>query len=193
MRGLSVLVAALVLLALPPGARAQTPEILQRLMAEPLSLFDWGLAQLERDIERAALRLFGPAESGQRHESGTIYDWRSGRVTLFLSLQRPERQRTAEACRALFGRIVNELTATAPAGAGPGWYLRNAFQPKGHVWTSRFEDTGGKLLEVVRLEASLIPAPYAAAAGDSLRVTCSGRLDAAPEALAVDVAGLAER
>jgi len=191
MRTLRALVPAALLLALPPAAaaRAQTPEILQRLKAEPVSLFDWGMAQLDRDIERAGLRLFTVRSGGPRPETGTIYDWRRGRVTLFLSLQAPEQGRTREACVKLFDRVVGELLDGAPAGDPAAWYLRSAFQPKGHFWTSRFEDVGGKLLQVVELEISLIAPPYAAAAGDSRRVRCSGRLDAAPEALLVDVAG----
>ena len=184
----ALLPATLMLTLLPAlPAWAQTPDILQRLMAEPVSLFDWGLAQLDRDIERAGLRLFGSDEGAARPETGTIYDWRRGRVTLYLSLQRPERDRTREACTGLFDKVVRELTAGAPAGAPAAWYLRSAFQPKGHFWTSRFEDVGGKLLQVVELEVSLIAPPYAAAGGDSRRVRCSGRLDAAPDALRVDV------
>ena len=185
MRSLRALAPASLLLALP--VQAQTPDILQRLMAEPVSLFDWGLAQLDRDIERAGLRLFGSSERGARPETGTIYDWRWGRVSLYLSLQRPERERTREACAGLFDKVIRELTAGAPAGAPAAWYLRSAFQPKGHFWTSRFEDVGGKLLKVIELEVSLIAPPYAAAAGDNRRVRCSGRLDAAPEALRVDI------
>ena len=191
MTALRALAGATLLVSLAPAltARAQTPDILQRLMAEPVSLFDWGMAQLDRDIERAGLRLFGPGDGGARPETGTIYDWRRGRVTLFLSRQTPERGRTREACTEVFGQVVGELTAGAPAGAAAAWYLHSAFQPKGHFWTSRFEDVGGKLLQVVELEVSLIAPPYAAAAGDSRRVRCSGRLDAAPEALVVDVGG----
>ncbi len=191
MRALRALAPAALLLALGPAypARAQTPEILQRLMAEPLTLFDWGLAQLDRDIERAGLRLFGSRAGGATPETGTIYDWRRGRVTLFLSLQAPEEGRTRDACVALFGRVVRELTAGAPAGGAAGLYLRNAFQPKGHFWTSRFEDIGSKLLEVVELEVSQIAPPYAAAAGDKRRVRCSGRLDTVAEALLVEVTG----
>ncbi len=192
-RALHASVSAALLVALLSSftARAQTLEILQRLMAEPVSLFDWGLAQLDRDIERAGLRLFGPTTGGTPPETGTIYDWRRGRVTLFLSLQVPEQGRTADACTALFDRLVPELAAGAPAGDAAGWYLRNAFQPKGHFWTSRFKDVGGKLLDVIELEVSLIAPPYGAAAGDKQRVRCSGRLNATPEALLIEVAGAA--
>ena len=111
-------------------------------------------------------------------------------MTLFLSLQTPPEERTRAACTRLFDRTVGELISAAPAGSSAaGWYLHNAFQPKGHVWTSRFEDVGGKLLEVVRLEVSLIAPPYDAAADDSRRVRCSGRLDAAPDAILLDVSG----
>lgn len=166
-----------------PGAQ-QNGDVFNRLMKEPLTLFDWGLAQLDRDMARAVTRLRPGAVRANAARHGSIYDWRKRRITLYLSLTTPEQVRTRKTCRNLFVDVVNELVAGAPAGSdAAGWYLLNAFKPKAHFWGRRFEDTGAQLARLVSLEVSLLPAEYAAAAGDSRRVSCSGRLDATPESL----------
>ncbi|MCP5368732.1 MAG: hypothetical protein H6907_21870 [Hyphomicrobiales bacterium] len=186
-RIVAAVLAALVLWG--AGARAQEANVLTRLMDEPLTLFDWGLAQLDRDIARAARDTL-PRRVGLgavRPQTGSIYDWRSKRVTLFVSAALPPAQRTRQACAAVFRDIVRTLTDGAPQGASAaGWYLLNAFKPKGHYWGDRFEDVGTKLLDVVRLEVSFIPATFESLRGDRRRVSCAGRLDADPEELAVE-------
>ena len=77
--------------------------------------------------------------------------------------------------------------ASQSAGAA-GWYLRSAFQPSGHFWASRFEDSGAKLLKVVTLKISLLAPSYEKLAGDSRIVACRGRLDASPENLDFEAA-----
>jgi len=64
------------------GAEAEERDVLRRLMAEPVTLFDWGLAQLDRDIARAAQRTL-PMKIGAsaRPVTGAIYDWRTNIVT----------------------------------------------------------------------------------------------------------------
>lgn len=175
------------LLTIASGASAQRADVIERLMGEPLSLFDWGLAQLDRDMERAARRMFPHQAGPQMPRVGSIYNWRQRRVMLYLSLTTPRDTRTQKACRKLFERTVNELTAGAPAGRdAAGWYLLNAFKPKAHFWGGRFEDIGAQLAERVRLQIALIPASFEAAAGDNHRVTCTARLDANPADLVFD-------
>ena len=175
------------LVAVAADAAAQTKpkdDVLSRLMQEPLTLFDWGLAQLDRDMERATRRILPRRidDPGVRH--GTIYNWRARRITLYLSQTVLPRDRTRANCAALFGRITRELIAGAPAGSdAAGWYLLNAFKPKAHFWGGRFEDIGSQLAQRVVLEVSLIPAEYQAVAGDAKRVICTGRLDASRDGL----------
>jgi len=181
-------IALLVTFLLIPSVQAQEKDILGRLMSEPVTLFDWGLAQLDRDIARTAGRVM-PMRIGatSRPVTGAIYEWRTRLVTLFVSAELPPAQRTDEACSETFREIVRDLTALAPRGPNAaGWYLRNAFKPKAHFLGDRFEDTGAKLLRSVRLEVSFIPATYEALRGDGKRVRCSGRLDAAPHELTFD-------
>jgi len=181
----TVPIAIVFLLALLVDAEAEEKDILRRMMAEPVTLFDWGMAQLDRDIARAAQRTL-PVRIGAsaRPVTGAIYDWHTNMVTLYVSAALPPARRTAEFCTATFKDIVTELTALAPQGPNAaGWYLTNAFKPKGHSWSDRFEDVRTKLLETVRLEVSFIPATYEALRGDDKRVRCVGRLDAEPNEL----------
>ena len=169
-------------------AEAKSPEILRRLMGEPLTLFDWGLVQLERDLERASLRLAAERPTRAPPRSSAIYDWRQGLVLMSLAVEMPTARRTRPECTALFHRVVGELTGNAPESPdAAGWYLQNAFQPKAHFFAGRFEDIGAKLLEVVRLEVALRAPTHEAVAGDSRQVVCSGRLDADPEAMSVEL------
>ena len=78
-------------------------------------------------------------------------------------------------------------TAARKGPSAAGWYLLNAFKPKAHFWADRFEDVGAKLLDVVTLEITFIPATYEAFEGKQQRVRCMGRLDASYEELTVEV------
>ena len=174
--------------ALP--ASADDNDVLRRLMNEPVTLFDWGIAQLDRDIAQAAERTV-PNQLGMsagKPVTGSFYDWRSNRITLFVSVTMPTKIRTPDSCAASFRDVVAELTRNVPKGpSAAGWYLLNAFKPKAHFSTDRFEDVGAKLLDLVRLEVTFIPATFEAFDTDSHRVSCYGRLDAEPTELTVKV------
>ena len=158
--------------------------IVSRLMGEPLTLFDWGLAQLDRDMARTAARLLPGRADGPGVRHGTIFNWRSRRITMYLSQTVSPEERTRTNCANLFGGITRDLIIGATAGSdAAGWYLLNVFKPKAHFWGGRFEDIGAQLARIVVLEVSLIPAEFQAAAGDAKKVTCSGRLDASRESL----------
>ena len=167
-----------------PQRPARGNDILRRLQREPLTLFDWGLANLERDLHRASQRLGEEDYASVAPRSSATYRWRDGRIRLSASFFVPAEARTAEGCVAQFRRLVGALVADAPQGPdAASWYLGSAFQPSGHFWTSRFEDTGAKLLQVVDLRVSLRAPSYDKLAGDTRRIDCSGSLDAAEETL----------
>ena len=172
-----------------PHATAQTADIIRRLQQEPLTLFDWGMANLERDLSLAVLDL-GEEDHGRLPpKSSATYRWRDGRIALSASFFVPPGTRTPEACKMRFERLVAKLIEKAPQGAGAaGWYLRSAFQPSGHFWASRSEDTGAKLLKVVTLKISLLAPSYEKLAGDSRMVACRGPLSASPENLDFEAA-----
>ncbi|MBO6519398.1 MAG: hypothetical protein JJ900_00795 [Rhodospirillales bacterium] len=167
-------------------AAAQQKDVLRRLMEEPVTLFDWGIAQLDKDIAMTASRTI-PKYVGAP-VTGSFYDWRANRITLFVSVPVPKQSRTADACAKTFRDIVRDLTRNTPKGpSAAGWYLLNAFKPKAHFWADRFEDVGAKLLDVVTLEVTFIPATHEAFDGKQQRVRCMGRLDATYEELTVEV------
>lgn len=184
---LRILLASIMVL-LAPAARAAEQDIVGRLMAEPLTLFDWGLAQLDRDIAYAAKRALRNRVAMTAPKTGSIYDWRARQITIYVAVAVPQDERTRGACTDTFNDIVATLTEAALRGPGAaGWYLLNAFRPKGHFWASRFEDVGAKLLAVVQLEVSFIPPSYDAIGDDTTRVRCVGRLDADPDEIVIEV------
>lgn len=180
----------LLLLTAVSATRAEDSDIMRRLRSEPITLFDWGMAQLERDIVRAAAEAVGtmPGMGDARAAAGTLFDWRTDRITLYAAYPLPPELRTDQTCTDIFQNIVATLTTGAPRGpSAPGWYLRNAFQPKGHYWAGRFENVEDRLMELVRLEVTLNPTTFEAIIGDTRRVRCVGRLDAGPRE--IEIAG----
>jgi hypothetical protein len=135
---------------------------------------------------RPGYRAGGPAKLAglgglAEPKSGSLYEWRTKRIKLYATLWLLPADRTRENCVAIFSEIVTEMTQSAPAGLGSaGWYLQNAFQPEGHFWAGRFEDVGGKLLEVVELQIALSPPPQTSFGDGGPRVGCFARLDATP-------------
>jgi hypothetical protein len=174
------------LLAAAFPATAEPKNVLHRLMEEPVTLFDWGIAQLDRDIAHTAGRTI-PKYVGTP-VTGSFYDWRANRITLFVSVPVPKESRTRQACALTFRDLVSDLTRNTPKGpSAAGWYLLNAFKPKAHFWADRFEDVGAKLLDTVHLEVTFIPATSEAFDGVQQRVRCRGRLDAEIAELTVEV------
>lgn len=168
--------------------QAEERDVLRRLMAEPLTLFDWGMAQLDRDMAYAARRTLRGGFGLGEPRTGAVYDWRTRQVTIYATIALPRSERTEQVCAIAFQDIVATLIEAAPQGPdAAGWYLLSAFQPQGHYWASRFEDIGEQLLALVRLEVALIPATPEALGGDTARVRCAGRLDAGPAEIAVEV------
>ena len=187
----SIFAAFLSVLIVSPRSYGQTDQrdIVHRLMDEPVTLFDWGLANLDRDIARAANHTL-PRTLGSMAGppmTGVIYDWQTRKVTVFVSVALPKLRRTPGECAAVFDAVVVDLTRGGPGGtSAAGWYLLNAFKPAAHFWGDRFEDIGAKLLEVVNLEVQLLPATFEAVRGDTARVRCHGRLDAGPREIKVE-------
>ena len=176
-----------------PHTTAQTADIIRRLQQEPLTLFDWGMANLERGLSLAVRDLGEEDYARVPPKSSATYRWRDRRITVSATLFVPPEAHTPESCKTQFERLVAKLIENAPQGAGAaGWYLRSAFQPSGHFWASRFEGAGAKLLKVVTLKISMqapSQAPsYEKLAGDSRMVTCRGPLNASPENLDFEAA-----
>lgn len=179
----------LLALAAAPAAHAEDDDILRRLMSEPVTLFDWGLQHLDWDMGRAAAMAApdGASTHPDRPAAGASYAWWNRSITLYAAYPVPARERTPASCVAVFEDIVASLLAGTPGGPdAAGWYLREAFQPKGHNRIGRYQDVGAKLLQSVRLEVTLNPPTAEAVAESGGRVRCTGRLDARRDEIAVE-------
>jgi len=183
MRWISGVLAAIVLICGPAGA--QEANIVTRMMSHPVTVFDWGMAQLDRDITRTARRVFPEASRQGQVKAGTIYSWRRQRITLFVSNTVPTSQRTAAECRRIFEQVGTDLTSGLPIGSDSAdYYLESVFKPVGNRWAGRFENIGAKLGELVRLEILLLPSSFAAVSGDTKRISCEGRIGATADGVA---------
>lgn len=168
------------LAALPaPAAAEERGDPLRWLRAQPLTLFDLGIMRLERDLH-AATPWLAEAEAGREPAlAGVRYDHGRGRIVVYLSLHQPRAERTEAGCIALFHRLVERMVARAPEGPGrAAWYLEKIFVPAGRERIAP-ESFGRRLVEIVHAEITLRGRSDDARAGETGRMTCSGRLDAA--------------
>ncbi len=177
----------LVVLFVASTARADESDVLTRLMQEPLTLFDWGMAQLDRDIERVARETFEERLGLGRPAANARFDPEKRQVILGATMTLPPANRSEATCIQAFREIVAGLAKVAPRGHKPlPWYLQNAFQPDGHTREGSSEDIGARLLEVVRLYVFLVPTPSDTFKGDIRMVFCHGRLDAQLDQITVE-------
>lgn len=159
-------------------ARPNKERPLDWLRQQPLTLFDWGLFNLQRDLHRVALWLADSGVADEKPLVGSQHNWRNGRITVYLSFAAPPRLRTRKYCHMVFVRAVAQLMRGAPEGAGQAsWYLSSVFLPPGRAWLRPSRDFGERLVKVVRLQIVLRPAPVEFRPGGP-RVRCAGRLDA---------------
>lgn len=179
---------SLIFLFLVAGpARGDEADVLSRLMGEPLTLFDWGLAQLDRDMERVAREVFEDHLGLGRPAAGARFDRERHQVFMGATMALPPDSRSEATCVQAYRAIVARLAKVAPRGQSPvPWYLQSAFQPDGHAWGGSSKDLGAQLLEVVRLHVVLVPRPSDTAKGDIRFLSCLGRLDARPGEITVE-------
>lgn len=159
-------------------ARAEAASPLDWLRKEPLTLFDWGLFNLKRDLDRAALWVADTGLSEDKPLAGTQHDWRGGTITAYLAFATPPKRRTRKYCHMVFARAAAELMRGAPQGVGQAsWYLSSVFLPPGRGWIRPSRKFGERLVKIVRLEIVLRPEAREFRSRTP-RVRCSGRLDA---------------
>ena len=165
----------------PKGPDQAPPEKIQPLdwlRGQPLTLFDWGLFNLRRDLDRVALWVADSGLSDEKPLTGTQHDWRRGRITAYLSFAAPPKKRSRKYCHMVFTRAAAQLMKGAPQGVGQAsWYLSSVFLPRGRGWIRPSRDFSENLVKTVRLEIVLRPAPEEFHPGGP-RVRCVGRLDA---------------
>lgn len=172
--------------ATPAGA---VDRAISYLSQEPVTLLDWGLNRLQLDLDRAAHQPF-EAFSADETRAGAFYEWRTGRIVGYVTLATRYDLRTPENCKATFRAVVDHLTLGAPVGATrAGWYLETIFSHIGRRGAQRPQDMPEQLTRIVRLEVALRAREQEHSAGDWMRVSCAGPLNAAAEAIDVTFNG----
>ncbi|HYC01934.1 MAG TPA: hypothetical protein VED40_01490 [Azospirillaceae bacterium] len=180
MRGTAMMLLAM--LAAAPAV-AQTPpptpadnELFQFLSRTPVTLMDWGMMRLERDLSRA-LVASGLRDRAGENRTGTMLRG-DRRVLGFASLVRTPAQRTPAACNDAFVALKGALLADAPTGpSGAAWYLQRVFGSEFRREAGQPEPFGERLLDMVLIEVTLrAPLDEPVSAGTN-RLSCAGRLD----------------
>jgi hypothetical protein len=170
--------AALAALLAAPARAQDGDDPLRWLHGQPLTFFDLGILRLERDVHLALPWLAESEPAAAQAVAGVQYQFWRRRVVVYVSLYRPRSERTEGRCVALFRRLVERMTANAPEGAGrTAWYLEKTFVPTGRERLAP-GSFGRRLGEVVHAEVTLRGRHDDARAGETGRMTCSGRFDA---------------
>ncbi|MFV3130175.1 hypothetical protein [Niveispirillum sp. KHB5.9] len=168
-------------LALPVHAQDKPvdPALTGWLSNTPVTLLDWGMLRLDREVRQAATALGLKDGRDGAVKVGTLYRPFDRRVLAYLSLPMNARERSLARCRDLYTLLRDHLLAGAPAGmSGAGWYLQRVFGsdtrgPGGN----RPEPFAEMLTNMVLLEVTL-RVPEADAFGNGPpKITCAGRLD----------------
>lgn len=145
----------------------------------PVSLLDWGMLRLERDLTAVVQTAFPGSNRAGPVRVGAFYRPFDRRVLAYVSLALPERQRTEAQCRELFTAVREQLLAGAPGGAeGPHWYLKRVFGSDVRRSEPLPDDFAAGLLDLVLLEVTLRVPPGEAFDKGPGKLACAGRLDA---------------
>ncbi len=158
----------------PPVA----PQLYQYLAETPVTLLEWGMLRLGRDMQAAvtALSLDGGRNGMAKVKTGTLFRPFDRRVVAYLSLPVAGKARNLEQCQEIYGLLQQSLLAGAPAGlSGPPWYLQRLFGTD--TRSGRPEPFGEMLVEMVLLEVTLrVPEAENFTPG-SRNIVCAGKLD----------------
>lgn len=171
------------LLVATPLAMAQEkpvdPALTGWLTTTPVTLLDWGMLRLDREVRQAVAALGLKDGKDGPVKVGTLYRPFDRRVLAYLSLPMPARERSLPRCRELYGMLRDHLLAGAPGGmSAAGWYLQRIFgsDTRG-LGGGRPEPFAEMLTNMVLLEVTL-RVPEADAFGNGPpKITCAGRLD----------------
>lgn len=179
MRALSIMLLCC-LAASPAGAQEKPvdPALTSFLSDTPVTLLDWGMLRLDREVRQAASALGLKDGRDGPVKMGSLYRPFDRRVLAYLSLPMTARERSLLRCRELYGMLRDHVLAGAPAGmSAASWYLQRIFGSDSRGGGSRPEPFGEMLTAMVLLEVSLRVPEADAFAGGPPGITCAGRLD----------------
>jgi hypothetical protein len=181
-----VLVVFAILFCAAPAASNEPRSGVEWLMREPVTLFDLGMHRLTLDVAAAARSWSSNTASRQLPLHGVYYDWRERRVLAYITIRDSVSDPTERICRQTFAELLETLVEATPTGSRRGaTYLENLFLHSGPGNFGRPRSIGEELLQMVRLEITLLPPPPVFAGGRTVR--CGGRLDAEPSTITVSV------
>ncbi|WP_207458830.1 hypothetical protein [Azospirillum sp. SYSU D00513] len=145
------------------------------LAHEPVTLLDWGMMRLRRDLDRSVEYVTRTYTRTPALRTGVFYRFHDRRIVAYASFVDLPANRTGEACKDVYTRLAEALTGGGPQGAGgASWYLENVFSHDAGRG-GRPDDLGDQLAERVSLQVTIGPKPEDAYE-DGRRVTCTGRL-----------------
>ena len=157
------------------GQDARDRDAVEWLAHEPVTLLDWGMMRLRRDLDRSVDFLTRTYTRTPALRTGVFYRFHDRRIVAYVNLVDLPVNRTGEACKDVYTRLTEALTGGGPQGAGgASWYLENVFSHDARRG-GRPNDLGGQLAERVNLQVTIGPKPENAFE-DGRRVTCTGRL-----------------
>lgn len=163
-----------------PAHAADVEKPLQWLQGQRLTLFDWGLWRLERDIDRVGRWMEDAEALSEPALTGVEWQRRRQRVTVFVSIVRRPALRNAAHCQHLYGVVRRKLLgAKGPTGPGSAsWYLRTKFLPQGRGWTRPSQNFAERLVKLVYLELTLLSEAAEGLHLKAPKISCAGTLDA---------------
>lgn len=183
MRGFATLALLLSLMSGPVQAR----DALDWLSREPVTLLDWGMSRLRGDLNDTLDDLARDLRT-EVSRSGVFYRFQDRRIVAYANFVDLPRNRTEAVCKDVYSRLAGALVSGGPQGAGgAGWYLESVFSHDARPG-DRPQDLGDQLADRVVLQVTIGPKP-SQAFDDGRRITCTGRLDAAPENIALKSEG----
>lgn len=155
------------------------PALTGFLSNTPVTLLDWGMLRLDREVRQAVAALGLKDGRDGPVKMGTLYRPFDRRVLAYLSLPMTGRERSLSRCRELYGMLRDHLLTGAPGGmSAAGWYLQRIFASDARGGgNARPEPFGDMLTNMVLLEVTLrVPEADAFIAGPP-KITCAGHLD----------------
>jgi len=175
-----VLATALNLSSARPVYAADKVQPLQWLRTQPLTLFDWGIWRLERDINRVGRWLEDAEDLEEPPLTGVEWSWRRQKLTIFVSIVRRPALRTPAYCQRLYSAIRGKLLgANGPTGPGrASWYLRNIFFPQGREWTRPTKNFAERLTKLVSLQLVMLGHPSEGLHLKAPKIACFALLNA---------------
>ncbi|WP_454017632.1 hypothetical protein [Azospirillum sp. Marseille-Q6669] len=181
-----VLLPSFMFLPFIPGP-VQARDALDWLSREPVTLLDWGMTRLRGDLHDTVDGLSRDLRT-EVSRSGVFYRFQDRRIVAYANFVDLPRNRTEEVCKDVYTRLAGALVRGGPQGAGgAAWYLESVFSHDSQGG-DRPQDLGDQLADKVVLQVTIGPKP-SQAFDDGRRITCTGRLDATPENIALKSEG----